>query len=98
LKNSAKIDLLILAGLSLSLFLYHMLTGALSSYGFFIDEFYYIACSKHLALGYVDHPPLSIFLLALSRWLSGGRHHCRAGCDHDAGLLAHVQFLFDECL
>jgi hypothetical protein len=61
----------ILGGLSLSLFLYHILTGAFSAYGYFIDEFYYIACSKHLALGYVDHPPLSIFLLALSRGLFG---------------------------
>jgi hypothetical protein len=70
-KNSEKFDLLILAALSLSLFLYHILTSTISSYGYFIDEFYYIACSKHLALGYVDHPPLSIFLLALSRWLFG---------------------------
>lgn len=70
-KNSWRIDLLILTGLSLSLFVYHILTSALSSYGYFIDEFYYIACSKHLAFGYVDHPPLSVLLLALSRWLFG---------------------------
>jgi 4-amino-4-deoxy-L-arabinose transferase-like glycosyltransferase len=70
-KSSGKIDLLILIGLSLSLFLYHILTGALSGYGYFIDEFYYVACSRHLALGYVDHPPLSVFLLAVSRWIFG---------------------------
>lgn len=40
-------------------------------YGFFRDEFYYIACSKHLAFGYVDHPPLSIGLLAVQRALFG---------------------------
>jgi 4-amino-4-deoxy-L-arabinose transferase-like glycosyltransferase len=66
-----KTDLLILLGISLSLFLYHLLTSVLDTYGYFIDELYYIACSKRLALGYVDHPPLSIFLLALNRWLLG---------------------------
>lgn len=64
-------DLLILFGFSLSVFLYDMLTSALSSYGYFIDEFYYIACSKRLAFGYIDHPPLSIVLLALNRWILG---------------------------
>src|SRR5260370_3756770 len=32
-------------------------------YGIFRDELYYLACSEHLALGYVDQPPLSIALL-----------------------------------
>ena len=41
------------------------------SYGYFADEFYYLACSEHLAWGYVDHPPLSIVLLALSRAILG---------------------------
>jgi 4-amino-4-deoxy-L-arabinose transferase-like glycosyltransferase len=36
-------------------------------YGIFRDELYYIACSEHLSLGYVDHPPLSILLLWVSR-------------------------------
>ncbi|MBM9545839.1 glycosyltransferase family 39 protein [Leptospira sp. 201903074] len=36
------------------------LTGG---YGIFVDEYYYLACSKRLALGYVDQPPFSIFLL-----------------------------------
>lgn len=40
---------------------------AINHYGYFRDELYYIACSKHLAWGYVDHPPLSIALLALVR-------------------------------
>ena len=42
-----------------------------SAYTYFIDEFYYIACSKHLALGYVDHPPLAPWLLAFTRLFLG---------------------------
>jgi hypothetical protein len=30
---------------------------------FFRDEFYYLACTRHLAWGYVDHPPFSIGVL-----------------------------------
>ena len=33
-------------------------------YGVFRDELYYLASTDHLAWGYVDHPPLSIVLLA----------------------------------
>ncbi len=41
------------------------------SYGYFSDEFYYLACSEHLAWGYVDHPPLCVALLGLSRSILG---------------------------
>lgn len=47
----------------------HLLTA--NGYGMFRDEFYYLECANHLALGYVDHPPLSIALLALTRALFG---------------------------
>jgi hypothetical protein len=40
-------------------------------YGFFGDELYTIALSKHLAFGYVDLPPLVPLLMALSRALLG---------------------------
>jgi hypothetical protein len=40
-------------------------------YGYFIDELYYLACADHPALGYVDHPPLSIWVLSASRALLG---------------------------
>lgn len=42
-----------------------------ADYSYFIDEFYYIACSKRLAFGYVDHPPLSPAILALARLVFG---------------------------
>jgi hypothetical protein len=34
-------------------------------YGYFVDELYYLACSRHLDWGYVDQPPL----IALVTWL-----------------------------
>jgi len=40
-------------------------------YGFFFDELYTIALSRHLAFGYVDLPPLVPALVALSRSLLG---------------------------
>jgi hypothetical protein len=40
-------------------------------YGYFRDELYYLSCADHPAWGYVDHPPLSIALLVVSRWLFG---------------------------
>src|SRR5436190_2110873 len=38
---------------------------------YFRDEFYYLACSRRLAWGYVDHPPLSIGILWLLRHVAG---------------------------
>jgi len=40
-------------------------------YGMFRDEYYYLACADRLDWGYVDHPPLSILVLAISRALLG---------------------------
>ena len=50
-------------------FIVHLVTNG--NYGIFRDELYYIACSEHLAFGYVDQPPLSIFILKGVRLLLG---------------------------
>jgi 4-amino-4-deoxy-L-arabinose transferase-like glycosyltransferase len=44
---------------------------AIQEYGYFRDELYYLASTRHLDLGYVDHPPLSIYLLAAQTALFG---------------------------
>jgi hypothetical protein len=51
--------------------LVHLGTNLFGGYGIFRDELYYIACSKHMAWGYVDQPPFSIALLWLNRYLFG---------------------------
>jgi 4-amino-4-deoxy-L-arabinose transferase-like glycosyltransferase len=43
----------------------------LGYYGYSSDELYFIACSKRLAFGYIDHPPLCVFLLKCIRLLFG---------------------------
>ena len=40
-------------------------------YGWFRDELYYVAGSEHIALGYVDYPPLTALLLAGVRAVLG---------------------------
>src|SRR5262249_23045818 len=50
-------------------FLLHLLF--LTRYGIFRDELYYLACADHMAWGYVDHPPLSIAVLWLTRAMLG---------------------------
>ena len=44
---------------------------AISRYGYFRDELYYLACSDHPAAGYVDQPPFSILFLRLWRAVFG---------------------------
>ena len=57
--------------LALSSVFLHFIVNIAGGYGYFRDEFYYIACSEHLDWGYVDHPPLSILFLWLNRMLIG---------------------------
>jgi 4-amino-4-deoxy-L-arabinose transferase-like glycosyltransferase len=46
--------------IALAKLLLHLFTA--NRYGIFRDEMYYLACSQHLAWGYVDHPPLTVFI------------------------------------
>jgi len=55
--------------LALAKFLFHLFTAG--RYGIFRDELYYLACSEHLDLGYVDQPPLIAFITWTARHLFG---------------------------
>ena len=55
--------------LALAKLLLHLFTAA--RYGIFRDELYYVACSEHLAWGYVDHPPMTVLLAWLARHVFG---------------------------
>lgn len=46
-------------------------TAAVGRYGYHGDELYFLACADHLDWGYVDHPPLSVWILAGVRALLG---------------------------
>jgi 4-amino-4-deoxy-L-arabinose transferase-like glycosyltransferase len=59
----------LLAGFALAKLAIHLLV--LTRYGWFRDELYYVVCARHPAWGYVDHPPLSIAVLALVRAVCG---------------------------
>jgi len=61
----------LLLSFALAKLLIHLLTNVFGDYGIFRDELYYIACSNHLDAGYVDQPPLSIYILSLNRVLLG---------------------------
>jgi 4-amino-4-deoxy-L-arabinose transferase-like glycosyltransferase len=49
--------------------LVHLYAGR--HYGYFVDELYYLACSRHLDWGYVDQPPLIAFITWIARSLFG---------------------------
>jgi hypothetical protein len=55
--------------IALAKFLFHVYFN--NRYGYFRDEFDYIACGNHLAWGYVDQPPLIPFLTHVSRAVLG---------------------------
>jgi hypothetical protein len=61
--------------ISVFTFLLIYLSTFTKSYGYFIDEFYYIACANNPAFGYVDHPPLAPLLLTVFQFLFGSSVH-----------------------
>jgi 4-amino-4-deoxy-L-arabinose transferase-like glycosyltransferase len=59
----------LLAGLGLVNLVAHLLVA--QNYGYFRDELYYVAAGRHLALGYVDFPPMIAIVAALVRLTLG---------------------------
>src|SRR5919199_6869389 len=59
----------LLAYLALAKLLLHLLTNG--NYGYFRDEFYYIAAGERLDLGYVDFPPFVAIAADISRFVLG---------------------------
>jgi hypothetical protein len=62
LSKAALVLLVVLPLLKLAL---HLAVGP--GYGYHGDELYYLVCADHLDWAYVDHPPVSIFVLAVTR-------------------------------
>jgi len=58
--------LLGVAGVNIAL---HLL--AINRYGYHRDELYFLDCASHLDFGFVDHPPFTDFVLAVTRFLIG---------------------------
>jgi hypothetical protein len=68
-ERKPRADDAILFALALATLTVHVLAS--HGYGYFRDELYYIACSKHLAWGYVDQPPFAALMLAICGRLLG---------------------------
>jgi 4-amino-4-deoxy-L-arabinose transferase-like glycosyltransferase len=66
---SPKSENALLAYLAIAKLLVHLLTNG--NYGYFRDEFYYIAASERLDLGYLEFPPFVAFVTAFSRLMLG---------------------------
>lgn len=60
---------LVTIAFSVATLVVHLLTN--TRYGYFRDELYFIACSRHLASGYVDMAPLCAWILRLQIAICG---------------------------
>lgn len=61
----------LLPALLVAPFYFALLMATSTQYGYFRDALYYLACSQHLAWGFVDQPPLIVFLVWLVRHTIG---------------------------
>src|SRR6267378_8593927 len=61
--------MLLVIAMALAKLLFHSYFN--NRYGYFRDEFDYLACANHLSWGYVDQPPLIPLLARISRMLLG---------------------------
>ena len=68
---AADLALAPLVAIALAYIVVEVALNGFRGYGYFIDELYYLACSKRLGLGFVDHPPLAPLLLRGVRALLG---------------------------
>jgi 4-amino-4-deoxy-L-arabinose transferase-like glycosyltransferase len=64
-----KTGMALIWAIALTKFLFHVYFN--NRYGYFRDEFDYIACGDHLGWGYVDQPPLIPFLIHVCRAVLG---------------------------
>ena len=67
--KSSEFAFLVPAIIACVYFVAHMATA--TRYGYFRDALYYLACSEHLAWGYVDQPPLIVFIAWVARHTLG---------------------------
>ncbi|HZP48740.1 MAG TPA: glycosyltransferase family 39 protein [Vicinamibacterales bacterium] len=65
----APLDIALLAAFPLLKLALHLFAGG--GYGYHRDELYYLASVNHLSAGYVDHPALSVLILAAVQALAG---------------------------
>jgi hypothetical protein len=63
--ENSRFSLLVPTIIAAVYFLAHMATA--TRYGYFRDALYFLACSEHLAWGYVDQPPLIVFMAWVAR-------------------------------
>jgi hypothetical protein len=68
-RENSRFPLLVPAIIAAIYFLVHLATA--TRYGYFRDALYYLACSEHLAWGYVDQPPLIVFIAWVTRHTLG---------------------------
>lgn len=67
--TSVMTGMAVIWAIAIAKFLFHLYFN--NRYGYFRDEFDYIACGNHLSWGYVDQPPLIPFLTHISRAVLG---------------------------
>src|SRR5579862_399640 len=60
---------LVVALIAAAILALHLYAGR--HYGYFVDELYYLACSRHLDWGYVDQPPLIAAIAWIAREVLG---------------------------
>src|SRR5664279_4118495 len=68
-KSLARTATILIVAFAVCKLLFHLYAGR--HYGYFVDELYYLACSRHLAWGYVDQPPLIALITWIARSLLG---------------------------